>query len=64
MSLLPALSALNADTQIWPLLAEVRASCYILLSASVQIVQPGIDGERLIKNHCPGTFTGEAGMIA
>jgi len=30
----------------------------------VQIVQPSIDGERLITNHCPGTFTGEAGMIA
>src|SRR5260370_27803548 len=43
---------------------EVGVSCYILLSASVQIVQPSIDGERLITNHCPGTFTGEAGMIA
>jgi len=43
---------------------EVGASCYILLSATVQIVQPSIDGERLITNHCPGTFTGEAGMIA
>src|SRR5258707_12394697 len=43
---------------------QVGASCYILLSATVQIVQPSIDGERLITNHCPGTFTGEAGMIA
>jgi thioredoxin reductase (NADPH) len=43
---------------------EVGASCYILLSATVQIVQPSIDGERLVTNHCPGTFTGEAGMIA
>src|SRR5258708_26724270 len=43
---------------------EVGASCYILLSATVQIVQPSIDGERLITNHCPGTFTGEAGIIA
>jgi thioredoxin reductase (NADPH) len=43
---------------------EVGVSCYILLSATVQIVQPSIDGERLITNHCPGTFTGEAGMIA
>jgi thioredoxin reductase (NADPH) len=90
MSSLPTLSALNADTQIWPFLTdaeinrarpygrvrqaelgeilyrpgEVGASCYILLSATVQIVQPSIDGERLITNHCPGTFTGEAGMIA
>jgi thioredoxin reductase (NADPH) len=30
----------------------------------VQIVQPSIEGERLITTHCPGTFTGEAGMIA
>ncbi|HWO37516.1 MAG TPA: FAD-dependent oxidoreductase [Candidatus Acidoferrum sp.] len=43
---------------------DVGASCYILLSATVQIVQPSIDGERLITNHRPGTFTGEAGMIA
>src|SRR5260370_981596 len=43
---------------------EVGASCFILLAATVQIVQPSIDGERLITNHCPGTFTGEAGMIA
>jgi len=43
---------------------EVGVSCYILLSATVQIVQPSIDGERLIIKHCPGTFTGEAGMIA
>jgi thioredoxin reductase (NADPH) len=43
---------------------EVGVSCFILLAATVQIVQPSIDGERLITNHCPGTFTGEAGMIA
>src|SRR5258708_39380657 len=43
---------------------EVGAACYILLSATVQIVQPSIDGERLITNHCPGTFTGEEGRIA
>ncbi len=43
---------------------DVGVSCYILLSATVQIVQPSIDRERLITNHCPGTFTGEAGMIA
>ena len=43
---------------------DVGASCFILLSATVQIVQPSIQGERLVTNHCPGTFTGEAGMIA
>src|SRR5260370_39474040 len=40
---------------------EVGASCYILLSATVQIVQPRIDGERLITNPCPGTLTGGGG---
>src|SRR5258708_36730487 len=90
MSSSPTHSSPNAETQTWPVLAdveidrarpygrvrqaqlgeilyrpgEVGASCYILLSATVQIVQPSIDGERLITNHCPGTFTGEAGMIA
>jgi thioredoxin reductase (NADPH) len=39
---------------------EVGMSCYILLSATVQIVQPNIDGERLITNSSPGMFTGEA----
>jgi thioredoxin reductase (NADPH) len=43
---------------------DVGVPCYILLSATVQIAQPSIDGERLVTNHCPGTFTGEAGMIA
>src|SRR5271169_6546449 len=70
-------SALNAETQTRPVLTDLevgRARPYgrvrqaelgdILLSATVQIVQPGIDGERLITTHCPGTFTGEAGMIA
>lgn len=42
----------------------VGMSCFILLSASLEIVQPSIYGERLIKNFCPGMFTGEAGMIA
>jgi thioredoxin reductase (NADPH) len=90
MSSSPTSSALNADTQIWPVLTDleidrarpygrvrkgelgeilyrpgdVGASCFILLSATVQIVQPSIEGERLITNHYPGTFTGEAGMIA
>ena len=90
MSSPPTLSALNAETQTWPILTDVEigrarpygrvrqaelgeifyrpgdvgASCYILLSATVQIIQPSIDGERLITNRCPGAFTGEAGMIA
>ena len=43
---------------------EVGVSCYVLLSATVQIVQPTIDGERLITTSSPRMFTGEAGMIA
>lgn len=43
---------------------EVGVPCFILLSASLEIVQPSIHGERLVFNLCPGMFTGEAGMIA
>jgi thioredoxin reductase (NADPH) len=43
---------------------EVGRSCFILLSATLEIVQPSIHGERLVFNLCPGMFTGEAGMIA
>jgi thioredoxin reductase (NADPH) len=43
---------------------EVGVACFVLLSATLEIVQPTIDGERLVFNLCPGMFTGEAGMIA
>jgi thioredoxin reductase (NADPH) len=43
---------------------EVGASCWILFSASLEIVQPNIHGEQFVTNLCPGMFTGEAGMIA
>ena len=43
---------------------EVGRPCFILLSASLEIVQPTINGERLVFNLYPGMFTGEAGMIA
>jgi hypothetical protein len=43
---------------------EVGRPCFILLSASLEIVQPTIQGERLVTILCPGMFTGEAGMIA
>src|SRR6202045_1806004 len=43
---------------------EVGVPCFILLSASLEIVQPTIHGERLVFNLGPGMFTGEAGMIA
>jgi thioredoxin reductase (NADPH) len=43
---------------------EVGVPCFILLSVTLEIVQPNVHGERLITNLCPGMFTGEAGMIA
>jgi thioredoxin reductase (NADPH) len=43
---------------------EVGRPCFILISATLEIVQPSIHGERPVFNLCPGMFTGEAGMIA
>jgi len=43
---------------------EVGRPCFILLSVSLEIVQPTIDGERLVTILRPGMFTGEAGTIA
>jgi len=43
---------------------EVGRPCFILLSATLEIVQPSIHGERPVFNLCPGMFTGEAGSIA
>ena len=43
---------------------EVGRPCFILLSASLEIVQPTIQGERLVTILGPGMFTGEAGSIA
>jgi thioredoxin reductase (NADPH) len=43
---------------------EVGRPCIILLSVSLEIVQPTIDGERLVTILRPGMFTGEAGTIA
>jgi thioredoxin reductase (NADPH) len=90
MSSLPAVSALNADTETRPVLTaaeidrarpygrirkaelgeilyrpgEVGRPCFILLSATLEIVQPSIHGERPVFDLCPGMFTGEAGSIA
>jgi thioredoxin reductase (NADPH) len=36
---------------------------FILLSGSMQIVQPDMNGERPVANHGPGEFTGEMTMI-
>jgi thioredoxin reductase (NADPH) len=43
---------------------DVGAPCYILLSASLEVLQPSIPGGRLVTHLGPGQFTGEAGMIA
>src|ERR1044071_2695290 len=37
---------------------------YVLLSGSMEIVQPGLNGERAIATHDPGEFTGEMTMIS
>jgi thioredoxin reductase (NADPH) len=37
---------------------------FILISGSLDIVQPTFDGERLVTNHGPGAFTGEVNMIS
>jgi len=37
---------------------------YVLLSGSMEIVQPALDGERPIATHSPGEFTGEMTMIS
>src|SRR5580698_10079049 len=37
---------------------------FVLLSGRMEIVQPGLDGERPIAKHGPGEFTGEMTMIS
>jgi thioredoxin reductase (NADPH) len=43
---------------------EERMSFFVLLSGAMEIVQPALDGERLIVTHRPGEFTGEMTMIS
>jgi thioredoxin reductase (NADPH) len=43
---------------------DLEISFFVLLSGSMEIVQPGIQGERLIVNHDAGEFTGEITMIS
>jgi thioredoxin reductase (NADPH) len=43
---------------------DLDIACFVLLSGSMEIVQPGIHGERLIVNHEAGGFTGEITMIS
>lgn len=42
---------------------DLAVPLYVLLSTSVQIVQPDTEGERAVTLLVPGMFTGEAGMI-
>jgi thioredoxin reductase (NADPH) len=37
---------------------------FVLLSGSMEIVQPSVDGERAVARHDPGAFTGEMTMIS
>jgi thioredoxin reductase (NADPH) len=91
MSSAPIPSALDAQTQTFPVLsasqiARVRSCCgklrpvkpgdilfepgdsnvpfFVLLSGSMEIVQPTYEGERPIAKHGPGEFTGEMTMIS
>jgi thioredoxin reductase (NADPH) len=43
---------------------DLDLAFFVLLSGSMEIVQPGIQGERLIVNHDAGEFTGEITMIS
>ena len=43
---------------------DTNVPFFVLLSGSMEIVQPGYGGERLITTHAPGEFTGELSMIS
>lgn len=43
---------------------DTGVPCFILLSGSMEIVQPTLTGEREIVTHEPGAFTGEMSMIS
>jgi thioredoxin reductase (NADPH) len=42
---------------------DTNVPFFVLLSGAMDIVQPGLTGERLIAAHSPGEFTGEMTMI-
>jgi thioredoxin reductase (NADPH) len=90
MSSPPLPSALDAQTQIFPVLTSAQIDrirpwgrvrrvdpgeilfepndsdvpFFVLLSGSMEIVQPTIDGERQLTTHGAGQFTGEIMMIS
>lgn len=43
---------------------DTNVPFFVVLSGRMEIVQPGIMGERLIATHSPGEFTGEVTMIS
>jgi thioredoxin reductase (NADPH) len=43
---------------------DTNVPFFVLLSGSMEIVQPDLTGERLITTHGPGEFTGEMTMIS
>jgi len=43
---------------------DTNVPFFVLLSGRMEIVQPGLDGERSIATHGPGEFTGEITMIS
>lgn len=83
-------SALDARTQIFPVLTEAQINrirplakvrrvqvgeivfdpgqddlpFFVVLSGKLDVVQPGLHGDRLIVTHVPGNFTGEMTMIS
>ncbi|HXZ19110.1 MAG TPA: FAD-dependent oxidoreductase [Candidatus Acidoferrales bacterium] len=43
---------------------QTNISFYVLLSGAMEIVQPGLEGEKAVATHAPGEFTGELNMIS
>lgn len=43
--------------------SDTNVPFFVLLSGFMEIVQPDLDGERVIATHAPGEFTGEMAML-
>ncbi len=43
---------------------DTNVPFFVLLSGAIEIVMPGLDGERPVATHGPGEFTGELTMIS
>ena len=43
---------------------ETTIPFFVLLSGAMEIVQPGLNGERTVATHGPGEFTGQMTMIS